>query len=85
MTAIPSPKPASSTASGPAWHTILIATFVVSITIYLVSDWDDRAGWIYVLILVLAATVVMPNFSQQFPTLFGNTGAPTPPPSGGPF
>lgn len=59
-----------------AWHTVLISSFIVGITVYIISDISDSGGWVYVLILLLGASLVWPGFTAQLNTLSGNTSAP---------
>ena len=85
----PSSPPASSGGSsggsnspvtsfgGAQWHTVLIATFVVGMSVYLIANWHDTGGWVYVIILLLAATLVWPNFSSELMGLRGNTSPPS--------
>lgn len=67
------------------WHTVLISAFVVGITVYVVSDISESGGWVYVLILLLGASLIWPGFSGQLNSLGGNTGAPTKPVKPGPY
>ena len=59
------------------WHTVLIAAFIVSMTIYVVADRDDTAGWIYVLILLLGITIAFPGFREGL-ALFNAKNNPLP-------
>lgn len=67
------------------WHTVLIAAFIVSITIVVLSNYSNSAGWVYVFILLLAAMLVWPGFTEQLQTLNGNTAAPQQKRPGQPF
>jgi len=69
-----------------AWHTILISAFIVSMTIYVIAERNDTAGWVYVLILLLGITLVFPGFREGL-ALFNakNVDRPQQSPGGGPF
>lgn len=47
------------------WHTIIIATFIVSMTVYAVSANTETGGWIYVIMLLLAASLFLKNFTSE--------------------
>lgn len=59
------------------WHKVLVAMFVVGTTVYIVSNWNDSAGWGYVFILLVGAALLWPNFAGNLQWLGGNVPVPT--------
>lgn len=47
------------------WHVAIMAIFIVGISIYIISTNNDKAGWIYVILLLLGITVAVKSFPYQ--------------------